>query len=303
MADYLVSIVITTYRRPEQIVQAVQCALKQTCAHEIIVVDDNGRGNEFQKQTEEMLSGYMDKVTYLVNEVNSGPSFGRNRGLEAAKGKYITFLDDDDEIDPDKLKKQADLMEELGEAYSGCCCGYVKYLSETNMHTGGETVSGDVWPYILGRMYYPGSGSNLLCRSDVLRACGGYDESMRHFEDYEMMGRLLKGYRMAYVPERLLTIHYEVRERVPSYADLVSYDDLYFAKIAGALNTLPAGQKKKIMQTAALERWRYALPRKETADARQNMKKEQVSVLMFLRYGLYLADRVIRKKSYGFKPF
>lgn len=298
-----ISIVITTYHRPEQIARAITCADRQTAAHEIIVVDDNGIDTPEQKATAEAILPYSDRVTYLVNEQNRGPSYSRNRGLQQARGDCITFLDDDDEIAPEKLEAQAALLERKGPEYSCCYCSFTKYLAGGKRFLNAEKTEGAVYPYILGRMLYVGSGSNLLVRTGILKDAGGYDESLRKFEDYEMMGRILKHHLLAYLDQNLLTIHYEVRGKVPTYQELVSYDQLYFDKISAELDQLPAGEQEGIRQMEALERWRYALPRKETADAWGYLKHCGVTPALFLRYLCYCADRAIGKKSYGFKTF
>ena len=113
----VVTIVIPTYQRPDRILRAVNSCFKQDCTCEIIVVDDNGKDTPAQKETEAQLKECIEegKITYLINETNRRASYSRNRGLEIAAGKYITFLDDDDEIHPTKLRKQAELLEKLGE--------------------------------------------------------------------------------------------------------------------------------------------------------------------------------------------
>ena len=131
----MATIVITTYHRPDRISRAVDSALAQTCDKEIIVVDDNGKDTDWHRQTAEQMAVYVGQVTYLVNEVNLGVSNARNRALAIAEGKYITFLDDDDEIAPTKLEKQIQRMEELGEDYSCCYCAYIKYLSRGRITT------------------------------------------------------------------------------------------------------------------------------------------------------------------------
>ena len=90
---------------------------------------------------------------------------------------------------------------------------------------------------------------------------------------------------------------------MPTYQELVSYDQLYFDKISAELDQLPAGEQEGIRQMEALERWRYALPRKETADAWGYLKQCGVTPALFFRYLCYCADRAIGKKSYGFKTF
>ena len=307
MDDFVISIVITTYHRPERIVIAVENALAQNCNKEILVVDDNGRNTEYQKETERVLVPYLNRITYLVNDVNHGPSYSRNQGINQATGKYITFYDDDDEIHPDKLSHQAKLLEVKGEQYSCCYCDYTKILGENNYHTNGEHGEGNLYPYMLGRTFYIGSGSNLLVRASVIKEVGGYNETLRRFEDYEFISRITEHYLVAYLPKDLMTIHYEVRDNPDlhnvSYEKLVSDDEKYFAVIKEKLEVLPEQKRTMILKTAALERWRYALSRKKTADAIQNMKQNGVSLILFVRYICYLLDRVIRKKSYGFKAY
>lgn len=299
----LVTIVITTYHRPHIISQAIENALAQTCQKEIIVVDDNGKDTPEQRLTQQEIIPYMDRIQYFVNEVNKGPSYARNVGLNHAKGKYIMFLDDDDEMHPDKCLLQAKRLEELGDSYSCVYCRYTKQMPKNKTQVCAESLEEDVYAYVLGRMFYPGSGSNLLVRTDILKELHGYDEDLRHFEDYELMTRLLKEYKLAFVNQDLLTIHYEVRDRVPSYEDLVSYDSLYFEKVREGLQSLPPQIQQGIQSVCALERWRYALPRKKTDDALKNMKQVGVTKTLFLKYVFYLVDRVINRKSYGIKVF
>ena len=92
MMEPLVSVVIPTYRRSDRIARCLESALAQTCSPEVIVVDDNGRGSEEQLKTEAVVKNYLERgVIYLVNQENRRASYSRNRGLEIAKGKYITL--------------------------------------------------------------------------------------------------------------------------------------------------------------------------------------------------------------------
>jgi glycosyltransferase involved in cell wall biosynthesis len=56
------------------------------------------------------LSNQDRRVIFLTNDVNLGGSLSRNRGIEIAKGEYITFLDDDDEYLPYKIEHQVEFM-------------------------------------------------------------------------------------------------------------------------------------------------------------------------------------------------
>lgn len=105
----LVSVIIPTYKRANMLPRAIKSVLSQSHKSiEIIVVDDNGLGTAQQTETESLLKKYknLENFRYLPNKTNLGGGLSRNSGIEKAAGKYITFLDDDDEYLADKVKKQ-----------------------------------------------------------------------------------------------------------------------------------------------------------------------------------------------------
>ena len=105
----LVSVIIPTYKRTDALKAALESILKQTYENlEIIVVDDNGVDSKEQKAVEVIIEQYKEnpKIRYVKNEKNMGGAAARNVGIEASKGEYIAFLDDDDEYYPEKIEKQ-----------------------------------------------------------------------------------------------------------------------------------------------------------------------------------------------------
>ena len=119
------------------------------------------------------------------------------------------------------------------------------------------------------------------------------------------MVRLLEHHKIAYLDRDLMTIHNEIRDNPNlhkvTYEKLVNDDDRYFSMVKNKIEELSKSEQSIVFQTAALERWRYSLSRRKSVDAFRNLKKNHVSLFTFLRYIIYLVDRVIRKKSYGFK--
>lgn len=107
----LVSVVMPAYRCRDTITAAVESALAQDVALEILIVDDASPDN-----LTEVLADYAgdERVRILQNPTNVGPAVSRNRGIAAARGKYVAFLDADDLWAPGKLKKQLQLLEETG---------------------------------------------------------------------------------------------------------------------------------------------------------------------------------------------
>ena len=123
----LVSVVIPTYKRPTDLKRAVDSVLNQDYKNiEIIVVDDNNAGTSERAETETLMEQYAEntKVKYLKHDKNRNGSAARNTGWKSAKGKYITYLDDDDEISKSKIKKQVECLEALDDSWGACYTAY-----------------------------------------------------------------------------------------------------------------------------------------------------------------------------------
>jgi len=107
----LVSVVMPAYRCADTIGAAIESALSQQVSLELIVVDDCSGEN-----LEEILTDYLQdsSVRLLKNPRNLGAAQSRNRGVEAARGAYVAFLDADDIWAPEKLSKQLELLEKTG---------------------------------------------------------------------------------------------------------------------------------------------------------------------------------------------
>ncbi len=97
MSGPLFSVVIPTYDRPGLLREAVASVLDQTIGDlECIVVDDAGP---------RPAEGFSDpRVRIIRRDVNGGEPAARNAGLDAAAGRYVTFLDDDDVYAPERLE-------------------------------------------------------------------------------------------------------------------------------------------------------------------------------------------------------
>lgn len=106
IAQPLVTIVIIAYNEECFISEAIESALGQTYNNiEIIVVDDGSKDSTYS-----IAKSYEPKITVL-SQANSGNcSFPRNAGLALAKGEFISFLDADDILLPQKIAKQVALL-------------------------------------------------------------------------------------------------------------------------------------------------------------------------------------------------
>ena len=107
-----VSVVIPAYNEERYLKECLDSVISQTYRNlEIICVDDGSTD-----KTPEILADYAsaDKRIRVIRQENSGLSVSRNRGIEAAQGKYLYFLDSDDYILPDHFEKLIPVMERDG---------------------------------------------------------------------------------------------------------------------------------------------------------------------------------------------
>lgn len=123
MTNPLVSVIIATYRRENSLNKALNSLVKQTYNNfEIIIVDDNAN-NEWNNKVSNIVNNLKllypkNQILYIKNGRNCGSANTRNIGINVAKGKYVTFLDDDDEYLPEKIEKQVSMMEQISADYS-----------------------------------------------------------------------------------------------------------------------------------------------------------------------------------------
>ena len=115
-----VSVIIPIYNAEKFISGTIESVIAQTYQDwEIIAVDDGSTD-----KTPEILTKYKKKLSsnlQVITQENSGVSIARNKGIPAARGEYIAFLDHDDLWTPEKLEKQVKLLDsnkELGLVYS-----------------------------------------------------------------------------------------------------------------------------------------------------------------------------------------
>ena len=118
----LISIITPVYNAEQYIEQTIQTILNQTYQNwELLLVDDCSTD-----QSATIIQRYQieepNRIQYHRMETNSGAAKSRNRGIEEAKGKYITFIDADDLWEPTKLARQIEFMKK--GKYDFSCTSY-----------------------------------------------------------------------------------------------------------------------------------------------------------------------------------
>lgn len=121
----LVSIVMPSYNSEKFIRASIGSVLNQTYPYwELLIVDDCST----DKTVEIIKSFKDDRIKLFQNKTNSGAAISRNWALREAKGKWIAFLDSDDEWLPTKLDTQINFM--IVNSYSFSYTDYVRLTDE-----------------------------------------------------------------------------------------------------------------------------------------------------------------------------
>jgi len=125
----LVSAVIPTHNRTQLVCRAITSALHQTYRNLEVVVVLDGRDADAVK----LLEGLREPRVRVVELAETqGPAEARNVGARAAKGKWIAFLDDDDEWVSTKIEKQVALLGDADPSTNFIACRWQEADTNAN---------------------------------------------------------------------------------------------------------------------------------------------------------------------------
>lgn len=216
----LVSVVIPTYNRANLVADAINSVLAQTYPNvEVIVVDDGSSDG-----TLDLLRTYGSRIR-AISQSNAGPSAARNRGVMEARGELVAFLDSDDLWLPHKLAAQVNLLQQLGDEFPCCLCN-IKMQWRVKQSTSFEVawlnpeLAHGIWcnPADVLATRFLLFNQGVVIRREVLRAIGGFDESLWLLEDYELAFRLSSCGAWAFIREPLVIWRENETSSLSSYA-------------------------------------------------------------------------------------
>jgi glycosyltransferase involved in cell wall biosynthesis len=198
-----VSVVIPTYNSASFLGEALESVARQTRQPaEVIVVDDcsSDGSAELARQA---------GARCLTTPRNAGPSAARNIGIRAAAGDLVAFLDADDIWEPNHLATLVPLLERHPEA----ALAYSR-VRRFGVQTGDSPLSlaegapANVFWTLLRVNVVPQMAA--VVRREALLGAGGYDESMRHSEDYDLWLRI--AWRHPFVCSQAITGRYRTHD-------------------------------------------------------------------------------------------
>jgi glycosyltransferase involved in cell wall biosynthesis len=184
----LVSVIIPTYNRDGFLREAIESVLSQAYKQfELIVVDDGSTDT-----TGDLLQQYGTGLSVLHTS-HRGPSAARNRGIAAARGEYIAFLDSDDVWLPDKLRAQMLFFQDHPEAR---VCQteeiWIRSGVRVNPMKKHKKYSGWIFKQCLPLCMV--SPSSVMIERSVFGRVGLFNETFLACEDYELWLRIAARY-------------------------------------------------------------------------------------------------------------
>lgn len=193
----LVSVIIPLYNRQNTIVRAVESVLNQTYKNiEIIIVDDCS-SDDGCKIIENKYK-LNDRIHLIKLKKNSGACVARNVGIDAAKGKYIGFLDSDDEYLPLKIELQ---INKLVLSNSEICVSSYQRVNKAGV-TQDFIINDDIMTSLYYNLLYCNFiTTGVLFGKKECFANDKFDERLPRYQDWDLVLRLCKKYIFTYVEQ------------------------------------------------------------------------------------------------------
>ena len=179
----MISVIMLTYNRENLISRAIESILGQTYRDFEFVIVDNGSTDRSGQIADEYAA--RDNRVRVIHRERGNIGAGRNTGLDAARGEYITFIDDDDWAESDFLEFLLKLLEE-NQADVSICGATDKVFDEKKVMTAEEALIELMW-----RKKYNMAFPTKLFRRELMETLRFPEDGA--YDDIALMYRLLAG--------------------------------------------------------------------------------------------------------------
>lgn len=297
----IVSIIVPAYNTEKYIGRCLDSIINQVYKNlEIIIIDDCSKDN-----TKQIIKEYAEKdnrIRPFYSSQNKGVSFSRNIGLKASVGDYVMFVDSDDELTKDAVRRMVDIALKYDSDYvdSYEIINYKKKNNKTYMFTESKLpknnlILGDIKknPKIINMyMYIKGK----LIKKELINNLT-FDEDLKIYEDVVFEAKLkskLKNYVMMNKP---VYIYYQ---RENSLINTFGKKHTYFLKAANMVkdiynnydNNIKLNVEANLFQNAVLTLFTKVIKNNDTLENNIKISKKFLEELVFL-FPNYLENKKI----------
>jgi glycosyltransferase involved in cell wall biosynthesis len=182
----LVSVYLPTSNRASLVPRAIESVLGQDHrAIELLVVDD--ASTDDTPAVLQRLAAADARIRLLRQPVAAGAPAARNAALRAAHGRYVTGIDDDDRMLPQRISS---LLHAFDARYAFVCSG-------AWLHSGGWQRPARASAAVItldDELYLDQAGTQVLTLTSRMLEVGMFDEAMPAWQDYDLWTRLIERY-------------------------------------------------------------------------------------------------------------
>lgn len=214
MTGQRVSVIMRTFNRPRMLERALASVAAQTWPdREVVVVNDGG------VDVTDIIRSFRGKldIVYLHFDADEKPGrcIAATKGIEAATGQWIAYLDDDDVYYPDHLSIVMDAV----RAHPGSMCFYTdgmmaeeSFDSESGTYGVKRVIEGPSWDFSRARFYTSCyiHLSTFVHHRSVWEKHGGFDPELPVLEDLDLYFRFSQDHDFVHV--RRFTTQYHIRD-------------------------------------------------------------------------------------------
>jgi len=226
----LVSIVIPIYNGQDFLHDAISSALKQRYKNiEVIVINDGSTDS-----SEKMAKNFGDKILYFKKK-NEGVATALNLGIKKAKGKYISWLSHDDVYLPSKVEEQIKALNLLPldlRQKTICYSDYMftdrkgNMLQEVKLRQifKQNQLDDPLFPLFKQVIH----GCSLLIPKKCFDEIEGFDENLKHTQDYNLWFMMFPKYKLIHIPQILIKSRlHDLQSSKSSIDAIVEGDELW----------------------------------------------------------------------------
>ncbi len=188
LRNVILSVITVTYNCKSTIEKTIQSVISQmSCDIEYIIIDGNSTDG-----TKDVISKYSEKLSYWISENDDGIYDAMNKGVVAAKGDWITFLNGNDWYLPGILERTIAVLKTINKSI---CYGYVKAIKD-GKDDGYMGISGptDIERIHFGNLY---CHQGLFIKRYLFEKIGLYDTKYKVYADHDW---IIKAHEIGYDP-------------------------------------------------------------------------------------------------------
>ena len=203
----LISVVIPTYNSENFIIKTLETVFSQTYNNYEVIVSDDGSSDNTVEVVKEVFDKYGHREGKILINSHEGAAAARNRGIEAANGDWISFLDSDDLWNHNKLERVVGYILENEDIDLVCHSLIAKEGPKETLTNPLEYFNNKIDPFLSIYRENCLHTSGLTVKKSILYQAGLFDNILPSAQDYDLWLRLgmINKIKMGFIEDSLAT--------------------------------------------------------------------------------------------------